>query len=228
MEKNRVRQIFDRIAHRYDLTNDILSLGYHRLWERAAIRKLELRDGDRLLDLGAGSGAMTARAFAAGAKLSRAVLVDLSCEMLKLARSALLRHAAAECVAGDGEMLPLAAASVDAAILAYSLRNMPDRAKALAELHRVLRPGGRLVILEFSTPAVPLAAPLYRFYLRRVIPLIGGIVTGDRAAYDHLRDSIGEFPAPSRVLSMMRDAGFAEPARRSLTFGIASLYFARR
>lgn len=221
-----MRAIFDSIAGRYDLTNDLLSLGYHRLWERRAIRALGLRPGARLLDVGAGSGRMTLRAMRAAPGLARAVLVDISPKMLRLAHEALGPSSVAACVVGDGELLPVAENAFDGAILAYSLRNMPDRARAMGELHRVLVPGGRLVVLEFSRPSLPGLASLYFFYLRRVIPFVGGVVTGNRAAYDHLRDSIGAFPEPGELLDMLARSGFRDAVRRPLTFGIASLYCA--
>ncbi|MBI2841276.1 MAG: ubiquinone/menaquinone biosynthesis methyltransferase [Acidobacteria bacterium] len=222
-----MRAIFDSIARRYDITNDLLSLGYHRLWERKAIQALGIRRGDRLLDLGAGSGRMTLRALRAEPGLGRAVLVDISPRMLLLAHQALRSSSSiAACVVGDGELLPVAGESFDIAILAYSLRNMPDRARAVGELHRALVPGGRLVVLEFSRPSLPGLASLYSFYLRRVIPFVGGVVTGNRSAYDHLRDSIGAFPEPGELLEMLERSGFRDAVRRPLTFGIASLYCA--
>ncbi len=225
MDKSSVRSVFDRIAPRYDLANDVLSFGYHRLWERLAVKRLALRPGDRLLDTGAGSGRMSARARAAQPSLGRTVLLDLSEKMLRIAQREV---PGAICVCGDGEALPFAARAFDAAILAYSLRNMPDRPAALRELHRTLRPGAHVAILEFSRPSSRVFAAGYFFYLCRIIPILGGWITGDRPAYEHLRDSIRDFPGPEQVRAMLVGAGFEAVESNRLTLGISTLYVARR
>jgi demethylmenaquinone methyltransferase/2-methoxy-6-polyprenyl-1,4-benzoquinol methylase len=228
VEKSKVRELFDSIATRYDLANDILSFGYHRVWERRAVRALDLRPGMILLDLGAGSGRITARVLAAQPRLKHALLVDLSEQMLRIAQRSLARWPVVQCVSGDGEALPLRDEAMDAAILAYCLRNIPDRSLAIEQLGRVLRSGGRLVILEFSAPASRWFAPIYFFYLCRIIPIIGGLVTGHPEAYVHLRDSIGEFPSVNATRLMLEDSGFRVIETCPLSLGVATLYVAVR
>ncbi len=228
MDKTRVRKLFDSIASRYDFANDVLSLGLHRIWERTAARRLELSQCARLLDLGAGSGRMTALALSRFPGIQTVALVDLSERMLRLAGKSLGLRSAPVFICGDGEALSFKSASFDSAIMAYSLRSMPDRDAVASELHRVLKPDGRLIILEFSSPRFPLFAQLYLFYLRRIIPLIGGLITGNRQAYEHLRDSIGVFPPPDRIRKCLADADFRVMECTLLSFGISTLYVAIR
>ncbi|MEW6363062.1 MAG: ubiquinone/menaquinone biosynthesis methyltransferase [Acidobacteriota bacterium] len=225
---HRIRGIFDSIAHRYDLANDVLSLGIHRLWERRAVRALRLRPGHRLIEVGAGSGRMSGLAARSQPALSGVLLSDLSTEMLRLARPALPSSPRCCCICGDAARLPVQAGICDRAILAYSLRNMPDVPGVLLELHRVLRPGGRLVILEFTRPASALVRAVHLFYTCRIIPVVGGFLTGDRPAYEHLARSIQQFPATAELHRSLAQSGFETIESVPLTLGVACIHSAVR
>jgi demethylmenaquinone methyltransferase/2-methoxy-6-polyprenyl-1,4-benzoquinol methylase len=224
-EKAAVRAMFDRIAPRYDLLNRLLSAGTDVRWRRAAVDHLALAPGGRVLDLCTGTADLMAEWLSRDGR-NRALGVDLSLAMLvrgaeKLRRRGLQHRAAL--VAGDAERLPLAAGSFDGALVAFGIRNVGDPAAALAEVARLLRPGGRLVVLEFSMPP-GLLGRLYRAYFLRVLPRIGGWVSGDRGAYAYLPASVARFPSPAGFLELMERAGLTAVGARPLSFGIAHLY----
>jgi demethylmenaquinone methyltransferase/2-methoxy-6-polyprenyl-1,4-benzoquinol methylase len=216
--------MFDRIAPRYDLLNHLLSAGIDRRWRRAAGRALGL-DGEALvLDLCTGTADLLIEVLSRGPGM-RGLGVDLSRPMLergaaKLERRGLVPRAAL--LAGDGERLPLREPRFDGALVSFGIRNIGRPGEALRELNRVLRPGGRLVILEFSMPKGFLGW-LYRFYFARVLPRIGGLVSGDASAYAYLPASVERFPAPGELMSLAREAGFESLTWRPLTGGIAFL-----
>ena len=227
-----VQSMFGRIARRYDLANRLLSGGMDVRWRRqlvAAVRRSQPAD---VLDLATGSGDV---AFVLSRGLppsARIVGMDFCRPMLDQAE-AKKRAAAPTCYSnvnfapGDGLALPLAAASYDAITIAFGLRNLADRPRGLREMHRVLRPGGRLFVLEFSQPH-PWFRPVYYFYLRTILPRIAGVVTGDRAAYDYLNHTIGQFPDRDALAAEIRAAGFSEVTARPLTFGIVALHEAKK
>lgn len=220
-----MRSMFDRIAPRYDLLNHLLSAGVDRRWRRACVDFLELRGPARVLDLCTGTADLLVEALERDAR-HRGVGLDLSGEMLRRAAGKLARRGLggrASLAAGDAEMLPVAAGRFDAALVAFGIRNVGDPAAALSELRRVLRPGARLVVLEFGTPRGVLGAA-YRLYFERLLPAVGRIVSGDRAAYAYLPRSVARFPSPEAFGALMERAGFAAVARRRLTLGIAWLY----
>ena len=219
-----VNTMFARIARRYDLANRLLSAGLDAGWRRhlvAAVRRAQPRD---VLDLATGSGDVAfalARALPSGTRITG---VDFCQPMLDEAeKKKSARDAHVTFRPGDGLALPLAAASVDAVTIAFGLRNMADRGRALREMRRVLRPGGRLFVLEFSQPA-RWFRPLYFFYMRRLAPSIAGWLTGDRAAYEYLCNSIDEFPAREALAGEIRAAGFARVAARGYTLGVVALH----
>jgi demethylmenaquinone methyltransferase/2-methoxy-6-polyprenyl-1,4-benzoquinol methylase len=217
--------MFDRIAPRYDLLNHLLSLGVDTAWRRRAVDLLDLGASARLLDVGTGTGDLLIQALGRWPE-PRGVGVDLSGEMLiraarKLERRGLGPRSGLVC--GDGESLPLAGGSFDGALVAFGIRNMADPGAALRELHRVLRPGGRVVILEFSDPEGLLGA-LYRVYFRRILPRVGGWVSGDAGAYAYLPASVARFPGPAEFAAQLERAGFRSVRRRALSLGIAHLY----
>jgi demethylmenaquinone methyltransferase/2-methoxy-6-polyprenyl-1,4-benzoquinol methylase len=224
-EKAAVRSMFDRIAHRYDLLNRLLSAGVDRRWRRAAVDELGLGPEARLLDVCTGTADLLIEALLRSAARS-GVGIDLSCEMLRRGRRKLASLGLGprgRLAAGDAERIPLASARFDGALIAFGIRNVGDPLAALAEIRRVLRPGGRLVVLEFSLPGGVLGA-LYRLYFERVLPWLGGIVSGDRSAYAYLPASVGRFPNPEEFGGLMQRAGFEGIAWRPLTGGIAHLH----
>lgn len=224
--KRFVRDAFAAIAPRYDRLNTILSLGVERHWRRRALRLLDPRPGERILDLCAGTLTLSRaiRRRAGGPILLTAL--DFCMEMLLLGRSRLAPGEAREiqAVAGDGELLPVREAAFDGAFVSYGLRNIPRPEAALHELGRVLRPGGRLVILDFLRPRNPLVGKVYGFYLHRVLPRVGGMISGAPAAYRHLADSIQRFMEPEVLLRGMGAAGFENLGLERYSLGIAGAF----
>ncbi len=221
--------MFDRIAPRYDLLNRVLSAGTDVRWRRQAVDYLGLDERARVLDLCTGTADLLIEALGRAPGRS-GVGVDLSFEMLARGASKLLRRGMqgrAALASGDVERLPLRAGLFDGALVAFGIRNVGERRAALAEVLRVLRPGGRLVVLEFSTPP-GLLGRLYRFYFMRVLPRIGSLVSGDAGAYGYLPASVDRFPAPERFADELRAAGFGRVEWQTLTFGIAHLHRGER
>lgn len=217
--------MFDRIAPRYDLLNRLLSGGTDVRWRRRAVDLLELRAPARVLDLCTGTADLLIEALGRDVRHS-GVGVDLSHGMLVRGAAKLRREGyagRAGLVGGDGERLPLREGSFDGALVAFGIRNVGDPVQALREVVRVLRPGGRFVVLEFSMPKGVLGAA-YRLYFRRVLPRLGGLVSGDASAYSYLPASVARFPAPRDFAARMEEAGLSGVTWRLLTGGIACLH----
>ena len=217
----RVRAVFDSVAARYDLMNDLMSAGVHRLWKREFVAALEPGPGRTLLDLAAGTGDIGFGWLRAGG--GRAVLTDVNASMLTVGRQR-APHAAAEFVLADAEALPIADRSVERVSMAFGLRNCTDKDRVLAEARRVLKPGGRFLCLEFSRVRVAALAPLYEAWSFGALPRIGRLVAGDEQSYRYLAESIRVFPDQERLAAMMRAAGFARVAVRNLSGGIAAIH----
>lgn len=221
--------MFEAISPRYDLLNRLLSAGVDRRWRRAAVELLAPGPGERILDLATGTADVAAALLRAQEDL-RVVGVDLTPGMLRLGAGKLARlglSSRGALVAGDACSLPLAGGSFDGAVVAFGVRNVASPETALAELWRVVRPGGRLVVLEFSTPAGPLGR-LYGLYFARVLPRVGAWVSGQPAAYAYLPGSVARFPPPHEFAELVEGAGFTGLRVRSLTGGIAHLYRGER
>ena len=227
-----VNSMFGRIARRYDLANLVLCGGIDTWWRRrlvAAVRRHTPRD---VLDLATGSGDV---AFALSRRLDPATVIvgmDFCPPMLDQAEEKKRaagdgRFANVTFRQGDGLALPLPDASVDAVTISFGLRNLADRARGLREMRRVLRPGGHLFVLEFSQPHAWFR-PLYYFYLRRILPAVAGLVTGDRAAYVYLNDTIGQFPDRAALAAEIVAAGFSMVQARPITLGVVALHEAAR
>ncbi|HMD34446.1 MAG TPA: bifunctional demethylmenaquinone methyltransferase/2-methoxy-6-polyprenyl-1,4-benzoquinol methylase UbiE [Vicinamibacterales bacterium] len=230
----KIAGMFDAIAHRYDFLNHVLSGGLDIYWRRRAIAALALTGRERLLDLCTGTGDVAIAAVAGRHRsrgAARVVGVDFAGAMLAIAREKVSRGAPAGRVAlvrGDATRIPVADRSADAVTMAFGIRNVESPAAACAEMRRVLRPGGRLAILEFAVPDAPLFGPVYRWYLGSVLPRIGRAVSRHDAAYGYLPASIDAFPAPEEFVKILRQQGFADATAGRLTFGSVILYTAHR
>ncbi|HZV93748.1 MAG TPA: class I SAM-dependent methyltransferase [Caldimonas sp.] len=220
----RVRGVFDSVAPKYDLMNDLMSLGLHRAWKAYAAAVANVRPGDKVLDLAGGTGDM-ARAFAPRAGESGMVVhTDINEAMLRQGRDRLLDEGIVlPTVLCDAESLPFATASFDLVSVAFGLRNMTRKEKALAEMARVLRDGGRLLVLEFSRVAPPLER-LYDFYSFQVLPRLGQWVAGDGESYRYLAESIRVHPSQAELKAMMKSAGFAHVDVHNLAAGVVALH----
>ncbi|MCM1151203.1 MAG: bifunctional demethylmenaquinone methyltransferase/2-methoxy-6-polyprenyl-1,4-benzoquinol methylase UbiE [Alistipes sp.] len=225
-KKEEVREMFDNIAPRYDLLNHTLSCNIDRLWRRRVVREVRRSRPAQVLDMATGTGDLAIE-MARRMPDVRITGIDLSERMLDEARRKVAARGLAdriELLQGDAEHLAAAEASFDAATVAFGVRNFGDLDAGLRELARTLKPGGRIVILEFSRPRNRLFRALYEFYTRRILPLVGGAVSHDRQAYAYLPASVGEFPAPQAFLERMARAGFRDCRARSLSGGIARIY----
>lgn len=213
-----VRRVFRSVAPRYDLMNDFMSFGIHRLWKRRLVREAAAAPGQTIVDLAGGTGDV-ARALAGE---GRAVtIVDPSVEMMRVGREKGLPGVTL--LAGGGERLPLADGSVDTLTVAFGVRNMTHMDQALKEAVRVLKPGGRFLCLEFSKPWAPIR-PFYNLYSFLVIPRLGAMVAGEPEAYTYLVESIRRFPDQEEMKGIMEAAGMVDVGYRNLSFGIAALH----
>ena len=221
---NRVRGVFDSVASRYDVMNDLMSMGLHRAWKAYTVAVANLRPGDRVLDIAGGTGDL-ARAFAKKVGASGTVVhTDINEAMLRQGRDRLLDEGVAlPTTICDAETLPFAAASFDLVSVAFGLRNMTHKDKALAEMARVLKPGGRLLVLEFSKVAKPLEKA-YDWYSFNVLPRIGQLVAGDADSYRYLAESIRMHPDQDTLKAMMKTAGFGHVDVHNLSAGVVALH----
>ena len=220
----RVRGVFDSVATRYDLMNDVLSLGLHRVWKAYAVAVAAVRPGMKVLDIAGGTGDL-ARAFAkAVGDSGRVVLTDINEAMLRVGRDRLLDEGVVmTTLACDAEHMPFADGGFDLASVAFGLRNMTQKEAALAEMARVLRPGGRLLVLEFSTPAPLLQRP-YDWYSFTFMPLMGKLIAKDGESYQYLAESIRMHPDQAALTGLMKAAGFGHVDVHNLAGGIVALH----
>jgi len=224
-KRGMVRAVFDSVAPRYDLMNDLMSLGIHRAWKRVFVTALDPRPRHTLLDLAAGTGDIGFAWLAAGG--GPLLLSDVNASMLELARDRALSDAMVgetSLLVADAERLPLPDRSVDRVSIAFGLRNCTDKQAVLSEARRVLMPGGRFFCLEFSRVQVAVLQPLYDAWSFRALPLLGRCVAGDAESYRYLAESIRTFPDQEALADMMRQAGFARVGVRNLSGGIAAIH----
>ncbi len=220
----RVRGVFDSVASRYDVMNDLMSLGLHRAWKAYTVAVAAVREGDRVLDIAGGTGDL-ARAFAKKVGPRGTVVhTDINEAMLRQGRDRLIDEGLALPTSiCDAESLPFPAASFDLVSVAFGLRNMTHKERALSEMCRVLRPGGRLLVLEFSKVAAPLQKP-YDWYSFKVLPMLGKLVAGDADSYRYLAESIRMHPGQQELKAMMKTAGFGHVDVHDLNAGVVALH----
>ncbi len=233
----RVRRVFESVADRYDLMNDLMSGGIHRLWKQAMIDWLVPRPGMSLLDVAGGTGDIAFRVVerVGAEQVGPIVICDLTPQMLSVGRDRAIdqgwlpgRATPVHWIAGAAEALPLAERSVEAYTIAFGLRNVTHIDAALAEARRVLKPGGRFLCLEFSQVVLPLLSQLYDLYSFKVLPAVGAVVTGDRDAYRYLVESIRRFPPQDELAGLLTAAGLEQVRYRNLSGGIAAIHSAWR
>ena len=222
-----VGDVFDSVAPSYDVMNDLMSFGVHRLWKRFAIEQTAARPGQRVLDIAGGTGDLAeklARRVGGGGQV---LLADINAAMLRAGRERLVDAGVVGNVhyaQSDAEALPFADDAFDCVTIAFGLRNVTDKPRALRSMLRVLKPGGRLVVLEFSKPVLPLLARAYDAYSFTALPLMGRLVAGDADSYRYLAESIRVHPDQAALAAMMEDAGFERVEHHNLTGGIVALH----
>jgi demethylmenaquinone methyltransferase/2-methoxy-6-polyprenyl-1,4-benzoquinol methylase len=222
-----VAGVFHSVAARYDLMNDLMSGGIHRLWKRFAVELSAVRPGHAVLDIAGGTGDLAARFAAIVGSKGRVVLADINESMLRIGRDKLIDHGFQgnlEYVQADAQYLPFPDDSFDCVSIAFGLRNVTDKDLALRSMLRVLKPGGRLLVLEFSKPRNELLGKAYDNYSFRVLPLMGKLVAGDSESYRYLAESIRIHPDQETLQEMLEDAGFVNCEYHNLTGGIVALH----
>jgi demethylmenaquinone methyltransferase / 2-methoxy-6-polyprenyl-1,4-benzoquinol methylase len=223
----RVKRVFDAVSPRYDLMNDLMSAGMHRLWKRFAVDLLKLRPGHVVLDLAGGTGDIARLLATRFPGQNRVLVSDINAQMLWRGRDRALDAGLAsglEYVQGNAESLPFASASIDRVIMGFGLRNVTHKQQALAEIARVLRPGGRLAVLEFSTVKLPLLARAYEIYSFQALPRLGQLIAGDGDSYRYLAESIRVHPDQDALKFMMERAAFEDVRYFNLLAGIVAVH----
>ncbi len=223
----RVGRVFDSVASRYDLMNDLMSFGTHRLWKRFALNLSGVRTGDRVLDLASGTGDLAARLAERVGPRGRVFASDINYSMLAEGRRRLTDQGLVgpiDYLLADAEALPFADGCVDCVTIGFGLRNVTRKDRALGEMLRVLKPGGRAVILEFSHPVAPGLKPIYDLYSFGILPLMGRMVAGDADSYRYLAESIRMHPDQDTLREMMRQAGFERCEYFNLSGGIVAVH----
>ena len=223
----KVADVFSSVARRYDLMNDLMTWGLHRRWKRAAVRMAGVEPGNRVLDLAGGTGDLALRMAKRVGPTGHVVLADINPSMLAEAERRLAKSPLKDRVSvreADAEELPFEPGEFDAVTISFGLRNVTDQPRALASMLRVLKPGGRLVVLEFSRPVAWAVKPFYDAYSFAVLPLLGRLVLGDAASYRYLAESIRVHPDRQTLLDMLRDAGYSSADCTTMFFGIVAAH----
>ena len=223
-----VEKIFSLIAKRYDMLNSILTLNIDRLWRRKAIKMCDIKESQKVLDLCCGTGQMINYECKAAGKNTTVIGVDFSQEMLNVGTKRLnqsLKDYKFKLIKGSILELPFEENAFDCITIAFGLRNISYKNKALSEMYRVLKPGGKVACLELSKPNIPILKNIYDMYFNHVLPAIGSIGTGDKKAYYYLRDSVNNFMDKKQLKEKFNEMGFDNAEYKSLTFGIASIHY---
>lgn len=220
--EQKIRRVFKLVAPRYDLMNDFMSFGTHRIWKQSFVKQVTFKSTDIIVDLAGGTGDIAQRLIKKGAQV---IVVDASVEMMTEGRK---KHAHSIVnVAAVGEQLPFSDASIDVLTISFGIRNMTSIIDSLNEIYRVLKPGGRFYCLEFSQVMMPIR-PLYNFYNQHAIPRLGAFVAGQPEAYQYLIESIRRFPNQEEMKQLIEQAGFADVCYRNLFFGIACIHIGHK
>lgn len=222
-----VGEVFTSVARRYDLMNDLMSFGLHRVWKRWFVATSGVREGDRVLDLAGGTGDIAALLRPRAGDSGEVLVGDINADMLKVGRDRLLDRGLSKGLAWlqmDAEALPFADQSFDCVTMAFGLRNVTRKEQALAEIHRVLKVGGRALVLEFSQLKARPLQPLYDFHSFQVLPRLGSLFAGDAGSYRYLAESIRKHPDQAALKTMMEEAGFSRVDVRNLSAGIVAIH----
>ncbi len=222
-----VRGVFDSVASQYDLMNDLMSLGIHRIWKRIAVQLANVREGDQVLDLAGGTGDLTALYEKRVGKTGQVVLADINAAMLRTGRDRLINKGLAGNIRYaqvNAECLPFADNTFDCVTIGFGLRNVTDKDAALRSMHRVLKPGGRVIVLEFSHPVDPITEKVYDFYSFNLLPKIGAVVAKDEDSYRYLAESIRMHPKQDELKRMMEEAGLERCEYFNMTQGIVAVH----
>lgn len=222
---------FNSVSRKYDMMNTLLSFGIHHIWKRIAVRMLGLNSGDKVLDVCGGTGDLSILAAGAVSPTGHITLYDFSSAMINAGRfkknnSSIRKRI--QYIQGDVQQISFQNESFDAAMVGFGIRNVIDMKKAFKEMYRVLKPGGKMICLEFSKPTAPLFRLLYDFYSFYIIPFLGKAITGSMQAYIHLPESIRTFPSPDKLTDILKNIGFFHVTHRKLTNGIAVIHLAKK
>jgi demethylmenaquinone methyltransferase/2-methoxy-6-polyprenyl-1,4-benzoquinol methylase len=226
-KQQKVAGVFHSVAAKYDIMNDLMSFGIHRIWKKITISKAGVRKGDRVLDLAGGTGDLAYKFCQQVGDEGKVILSDINSSMLEVGKEKLTNRGCVgniEYVQANAESLPFPDNYFDCITISFGLRNVTDKAKALASMCRVLKPGGKLLVLEFSKPIVPMLSKIYDEYSFKALPFMGKIITQDAESYKYLAESIRKHPDQETLKQMMFDAGFDNAEYQNLTGGIVALH----
>lgn len=226
-KQKKVAGVFHSVAAKYDLMNDLMSFGIHRIWKKQTLAKTGVRKGDKVLDLAGGTGDLAYKFCQMVGSQGKVVLSDINSSMLEVGKEKLTNKGCVgniEYVQANAECLPFPDNYFDCITISFGLRNVTDKAKAIASMCRVLKPGGRLLVLEFSKPIVPLLSKVYDEYSFKALPFLGKIITQDAESYKYLAESIRKHPDQETLKQMMLDAGFDNVEYQNMTGGIVALH----
>ena len=226
-EINSVQAMFNAVAPRYDLLNRLLSIGIDKHWRKVAVREFEPVKNKKYLDVATGTADVALEFAKTHAKTSQIIGIDFSVSMLKLARQKILTNSFSkriQLVPGTAENIPLKDHTFDGAITAFGVRNFIDPQKGLKEMYRILKPTGKIVVLEFSFPQNDLLNKIYRFYFKKILPILGRIISGHKNAYTYLPASVINFPQGEAFIELLKCSGFQSISFKSLTLGIVTIY----